>query len=76
MKNTIGLISLCILVGCDERPPTVKGENTVNVATNGYDAAVRIIRTTDGTRCAVMVGYGRGGITCDWEGSRKEEQPK
>lgn len=72
MKNIALVIILIGLAGCYEQRPTVKGKDSVNVATDGYDATVRMVTTTDGTRCAVMVGYGRGGITCDWEGSRKQ----
>lgn len=27
---------------------------------------VREVKLTDGTRCALFVGYYKGGITCDW----------
>lgn len=71
MKRYMIILVLIGLAGCKEQERTVNGKDTVNIATDGYDAAVRMVTTTDGTRCAVMVGMSRGGISCDWDGSRK-----
>jgi len=71
MKGILLILAIIGIAGCHEQSPTAVGKDTVNVATDGYDAAVRMVTTSDGTRCAVMVGVGRGGITCDWEGNRK-----
>ena len=74
MKSIVVLAAAILLAACDERKAEQLGQHTVQVTTDGYSASVRMITTTDGTRCAILVGLERGGITCDWEGTRKEKQ--
>ena len=59
-KSLIGLSLLtAVLAGCS------KGENTVS---DGWgEADVKSVTLKDGTRCAVLIGAYKGGITCDWD---------
>jgi hypothetical protein len=34
---------------------------------DGTSAHVSLVRLEDGTRCAVVVGMYKGGISCDWK---------
>lgn len=74
MKKLTALMVALALAACGENKPEKVGDNSVDVGFGGYSAYVRMVTTTDGTRCAVMVGLERGGITCDWEASRKENK--
>lgn len=65
-KIVITLAAMITLAGCGEQVAKKVGTDTVDVSLGGYSAYVRMVTTTDGTRCAVMVGMDRGGITCDW----------
>lgn len=35
--------------------------------TDGTSAHVSVVKLEDGTRCAVVVGMYKGGISCDWK---------
>lgn len=58
MKALLMLAALSVLTGCERR------ENP-----NRTDEPVKLIRLSDGTRCAVMERYQSSAISCDW-GSR------
>lgn len=74
MKKISMILMLAVLAGCHEQQREQLGSDTVYVGTGGYSAYVRMVTTTDGTRCAVMVGLERGGITCDWRATKEESK--
>ena len=43
-----------------------KGGETV-YGSDGTSAHVSLVKLEDGTRCAVVVGMYKGGISCDWK---------
>ena len=53
------LISLFIL-GCEK----VDGRKEVSLGRHGD---LRLIRLEDGTKCAVVVGYNKAAIDCNWK---------
>jgi len=63
MKRVALLISLA-LFGCGGAPE--KTANGTLVSSSGGTAEVQEITLSDGTRCAVMVGVYKAGISCDW----------
>lgn len=74
MRKLLIITMLAALAGCNEKPREQLGNDTVYVGTGGHSAYVRMVTTTDGTRCAVMVGLKRGGITCDWKATKEESK--
>lgn len=70
------LLCLLILTGCSEQPSEVSGKDSIDVSNSAYGATIRMVTTTDGTRCAVMYGANRGGITCDWASNPSKEAMK
>ena len=69
-RTAPGLLLLCLaLAGCSDPVPQqrpVFGGVVVGDAYNG-NAAVQTIQLEDGTRCAVLIGYRKGAISCDWK---------
>ena len=65
MKLTIMVVAL-FLVGCGAQSPeqTTKGI----VVSNGEGTAiVQEVTLFDGTKCATLVGYYKGAISCGWK---------
>ncbi len=55
------LLSVAVLSGC------AGGGAEEAVVSDGWGSAdVRLVKLSDGTRCAVLIGSYKGGITCDW----------
>lgn len=59
-------ILLLALAGCGSNDPNAK-----RVSDSGGAADVKLIELEDGTKCAVLIGYQKGALSCDWEGNRK-----
>ena len=60
---------LLALAGCSDPVPQqrpVFGGVVVGDAYNGI-GTVQTIQLEDGTRCAVLIGYRKGAISCDWK---------
>lgn len=58
---------LAFLVGCGESKPEAIGRDSTDVSVGGASAIVRDVTTPGGVRCVILVGSGRGGISCDWD---------
>lgn len=69
-KKLFSLVAL-LLVGCDE--PGRGPSTTIDAGTSFYSGEVKEIRLSDGTVCAVLLGYQRGGIDCNWPSERIEQ---
>ena len=54
------VVALVLLAGCDAAPGAQR------LVSGGTLADVQELRLSDGTRCVVMQGPQRGGITCEW----------
>ena len=68
MRTIIVLVCVALLVGCESRPqPPVTTPHGVTVPDTQGAASVHLIVLSDGTRCAALVGYYRGSISCDWK---------
>ena len=69
MKKLILLISLLALMSCDNMHTTttenIRGD--IVVGNSWGSGAVTEILLEDGTRCAVLIGGYKGGISCDWD---------
>jgi len=60
MKRTVFILAtLTLLTGCGG-----------DVSSKGTHADVKEYYLADGTRCAVLIGFKKGGISCDWGSSR------
>lgn len=60
MKRIVVILALlALLTGCN-----------TDVSSRGNYANVEEYHLPDGTRCAVLIGYQKGGISCDWGSSR------
>ena len=57
---TMGLALLCCLCSC-----TTQGAK--NIGGSGGSAEPKEIMLSDGTKCAVIVGYGKAAISCGWK---------
>ena len=56
-----------LLAGCSYAPAeTATG---INVTAGGGSGEVQEITLKDGTRCAVVMGYEKGAISCNWRGA-------
>jgi hypothetical protein len=61
MKTAIALVLAFLVAGCSETSP-----GAIDVSGSGGFAEVKIVTMQDGTKCAVLSGYKKGGIDCDW----------
>lgn len=60
------LILAGLLAACSEGTAPATPPKRTNIAGSGYSAEVAEVELKDGTRCAVLLGPSRGGITCNW----------
>lgn len=69
-KLGIFVLSMSILVGCNikEVEVTENGEQ-MRVSGAGGSGSIAIVTLPDaqGTKCAVLLGGNKGGISCDWK---------
>lgn len=66
-----GLAVVLILVGCNNQSENLP-DGIIEASTPMYDGEVTEVTLKDGTRCAVLLGYNRGGISCDWENNHED----
>lgn len=66
MKYSI-LLTFVLLAGCGSSEFKTNGSTVMGA---GGSANVQEVVLSDGTRCAVLVGYQKGAISCDWNGSK------
>ena len=64
--TSVVFLVTCCTGGCYTTTP-----GQIEASGAGGSAVVEMHTLPDGTRCAVLVGYQKGGITCDWESTRK-----
>lgn len=57
----LGGLSCLLISGCS---PSL-GATDVSGSLGG--AEVKIVTLDDGTKCAVLIGYQKGAISCDWK---------
>ena len=74
-NKTALLLTVCwgalLVAGCTGGPAEVAQEpnGTVSVKNNEGFGSVTLVKLEDGTKCAVLIGYNKGGIHCDWKGN-------
>ena len=54
------LVLALALAGCTS-------ENAIEVSSYTGGGEVQLITLKNGTRCAVLIGFQKGAISCDWE---------
>lgn len=74
--GTAAAAVLIVLAGCTDESATTpepkpKKEFVAEVRTSGYSADIVEVKLQDGTRCAALLGYNKGGLSCDWQGEPK-----
>jgi len=65
---TLLLVAL-VLAGCGDPAQEMASENrgpSIVSGGGGY-GEVKEVRLSDGTRCVVLIGSSKGGISCDWK---------
>jgi hypothetical protein len=65
VKLLLALVCAVLLVGC-ERAAVVKSDGWLMVQDGMGAAGVKEVVLPSGLRCVVMVGYQKGGLTCDF----------
>jgi hypothetical protein len=64
---------MCLLVaGCYSNGPSkakVENNGSVSIESMGGSGTVDLVTMRDGTKCAVLIGYYKGAIHCDWRGN-------
>jgi hypothetical protein len=63
MKRII-LIMAVLVAGCTGPVSQTSDGVVSNGSSNG---SVSIVNLKDGTKCAVLIGYYKGAISCDWK---------
>ena len=65
---------LLLTVGCSPGPMEVSqtANGSVVVSNASGEATVSLVTLEDKTRCAVLVGFRKGGIDCHWKGQDDE----
>ena len=64
MKKIFAVVFVMIaIVGC-----TKQGNTQATVSDGNGQGDVALVILNDGTKCAVIVGYSKGGIDCNWNG--------
>ena len=66
MKYIAAVLMVLTLTACEQRQKNI-GPSTIALSGGGYGIYVRDLKV-NGTRCIVVYGSSKGGITCDWEG--------
>ncbi len=69
MKKLFVLIFTFLVVGCARSD--LPGEGGISVSNGMGSITVKEVTLSDGTRCAVAVGYQKGAITCDWNSNKE-----
>lgn len=69
MKMLFVLGVAILATGCarSDRPADVGPGDGIPVTDGMGSLTVKEVTLSDGTRCAVAVGYQKGAITCDWK---------
>jgi phosphopantothenate synthetase len=62
MKRLILIATIAAMTGCTSPGAT-------DVSGSAGNGEVKVIALEDGTRCAVLIGSGKGAISCDWSRS-------
>lgn len=60
------LVTVLALVGCSQGHPPQPSANGIAVSNGDGQAEIQVVTLRDGTRCAVLIGYRKGAISCDW----------
>ena len=68
--RALSVLAVLLLCSCAEEPTPTK-EGGVNVSNGLGEATLYSVTMKDGTRCVALIGYHKGGVTCDWS-SRHE----
>ena len=68
---TIAIVGRALVTACGpSQVQTRTGSDGSTLISNREGAgSITEVRLEDGTRCAVLIGYNKGGISCDWQGS-------
>ncbi len=68
MKIIFILITLLVTTSCSDSNKAIP-ENELRISDGRYTLKARVeeYALKDGTRCAVLIGSGKGGISCDWK---------
>lgn len=65
MKKLILLLIIVITISGCGGTPTPGTETQVS---NGKGSAdIKLVKLSDGTKCAILIGHNKGSITCDWK---------
>lgn len=57
-----GLLSISVILLSSSPSPGSK-----SVGGSGGEAEVKVVTLDDGTKCAILVGYSKGAISCNWK---------
>jgi hypothetical protein len=44
-------------------------DGSIYINNRAGGGSITEVRLKDGTKCAVLIGYSKGGISCNWQGS-------
>lgn len=72
----IAAASTVALTGCSSEVSTKTLTTGIEIGNSYGEGAVTIVEIPDGDRkvkCAVLVGYSKGGISCDWANAKTKE---
>lgn len=61
MKSLAVVVLLLVLSGCNTSP------GAQDVSSSSGRGEVKIVKLEDGTTCAVLIGYRKGAISCNWK---------
>lgn len=61
------LIISLFLAGCSQELFPVKTSTGIKLSGSEGEALVQEITLNDGTKCATLIGYTKGAITCNWK---------
>ena len=62
-----GAIAMLVLAaGCEGNTVKDAGAGWTYISDGMGSAAIREITLPSGTRCAALIGYYKGALTCDW----------
>jgi len=57
------VIAVAIISGCAVSSPGTE----IQVSEGLGSADVKLVKLSDGTKCAILVGYNKSSIACDWK---------
>lgn len=73
LVNAAAVLAVVGLAGCSGNVSTTENETGLTVSNDCGESAVSVVQVptdTGSVTCAVLVGFKKGGLSCDWNNAK------